>query len=114
MIMLTTVKEKIAQFEAANDLHQYGLIQEAAQLYLELFPIEATPENGLNEGIQLVRHLQRLHYLGTLPQYEHEYALHNELLKLKVRIFKRCIPASHSEVRGLTELLLGMKENALN
>lgn len=112
--MLTSVREKIAQFEAANDVHQFGLIQEAAQQYLELFPTEATPENGLQEGIQLVRHLQKLHYLGTLPHYEHDYALHNDLLKLKVRIFKRCIPASHSELRGLTELLLGMKENALN
>ena len=89
------------------------MILEAARQYLELFPIEATPENGLEEGQTLVRYLQQLSYLGTLPQYEHEYALHNETLALKVRIFKRCIPSTHSELRGLTELLLGMKEDAL-
>ncbi len=111
--MLNPIREKIAQYEAADDIHQYGLIREAAHQYLELFPIEATPENGLEEGLILIRHLQRLSYLGSLPQYEHDYVLHNELLALKVRIFKRCIPSTHSELRGLTEMLLGMKEDAL-
>lgn len=112
--MLHPIREKIAQYEAANDVHQHGLILDAAHQFLELFPSEATPEHGLSEGLSLIRHLQSLSYLGTLPQYENNYVLQNEILTLKVRIFKRCIPDSHSELRGLTELILGMKEDALN
>lgn len=111
--MIAPIREKIAQYEASNDVHQHALIREAAHLFLELFPTEATPEHGLTEGISLIRHLQSLSYLGSLREYEHEYALHNEILTLKIRIYKRCIPTSHSELRGLTELLLGMKEDAL-
>lgn len=111
--MLQPIREKIAQYEAANDIHQFGIIRDAAKEFLELFPTEATPDNGLDEGIQLIRHLQSLNYLGSLPQYEHEYALHNELLALKIKIFKRCIPESHGQIRGLTELILGMKEDQL-
>ncbi|MDB3907758.1 hypothetical protein N9355_09830 [Crocinitomicaceae bacterium] len=111
--MLNPIREKIAQYEATDDVHQHGLIREAANQYLKLFPNEVTPENGLEEGISLVRHLQSLSYLGSMREYEHEYALHNEILTLKVRIYKRCIPSSHNELRGLVEMFLGMKEDAL-
>lgn len=112
--MLAPIREKIAQYEAANDILQHTLIRDAAQLFLELFPTEATSENGVSEGITIVRHLQSLSYLSGMREYENDYALHNEILTLKIRVFKRCIPASHSELRGLTELLLGMKEDALD
>lgn len=111
--MLAPIREKIAQYEAADDVHQHGLILEAARQYLELFPTEATPENGLEEGISLLRHLQSLSYLGSMREYENEYALQNEILTLKIRIYKRCIPSSHQELRGFIELFHGMKEDAL-
>ena len=111
--MTLPIREKIARYEAANDVHQHGLIIDAAHQFLELFPLEATPENGLSEGLSLIRHLQSLNYLGSITQYENNYALQNEILALKVRIFKRCMPTTHSELRGLTELILGMKEDAL-
>lgn len=111
--MLESIRKKIAQYEATDDVHQYALIREASHLFLELFPDEATLENGVKEGMMLVRHLQSLSYLGSMRQYENEYALQTEILTLKVRVFKRCIPSSHGELRGLTELMLGMKEGAL-
>ncbi len=112
--MLTSIQDKITQYESANDVHQHALIRDAATLFLELFPTEATPENGYQEGIALIRHLQSLQYLSSMRKYENEYALHNEIKSLKIRVFKRCIPSTHSELRGLTELLIGMKENELN
>ncbi|GAB5416940.1 MAG: hypothetical protein Crog4KO_18070 [Crocinitomicaceae bacterium] len=111
--MLKSIQDKITQYETANDVHQHALIRDAAALFLELFPTEATPENGYQEGVALVRHLQSLSYLGSMREYENDYALQNEILSLKIRVFKRCIPSTRSELRGLTELLLGMKEDAL-
>jgi hypothetical protein len=81
--------------------------------FLEAYPSGAQNNNELDFAVQLFRELAALTYLTSTREYEHDHKLYREILQKKVRLFKRCIPLEIKQVRGLTELLLGMQEDEL-
>lgn len=112
--MIATIREKLAAYNSKNDVHQFRLILDGADLFIQSFPNGVQSEEDLNVGIELLRSLVSLSYLGSLREYENDFKLQNEIITKRIRVFKLCIPESHKQLRGMTELLVGMKENALN
>lgn len=110
--MSEEIKDILKQYVALNDVHSYRMVLDAAQLFLTNNPNGAHPDD-LKLGIELFRHLIELTHLSAMREYEYDYTLQNEILKTKIRLFKSCIPSSHEELRGLTELIVGLKENEL-
>ena len=111
--MSEKIKDILKQYTALNDVHSYRMVLDAAQLFLANHPNGADHPDDLKLGIELVRHLVELTHLSAMREYEHDYTLQNEILKTKIKLFKSCIPATHKELRGLTELMVGLKENEL-
>jgi hypothetical protein len=107
------IKEKIETFDNINDIHQYRIILDAADLFINSYAEGVTNKDELNLGISLLRELIGISMIGSLREYEFDYDLEREIRHKKIKVFKLCIPSSHEELRGLTEMLLGMKENAV-
>lgn len=108
------IKEQISTFLELNDIHKFSLILDAADSFIKAFPSGVKNNDELKLGIDLIRQLADLSYIGSLREYEFNFDLQNEILHKKIKVFKLCIPESHKELRGLTELIMGMKENAAN
>lgn len=111
--MITEIQEKITQYKLLNDIHQYRLVLDAAELFIKSYKNGVKSHLELDLGIELFKQLISVNYICSLHQYEYDYALQNEILFKKIKVFKACIPESHSKLRGLTEMLVGMKENEL-
>lgn len=108
-----TIRNLIENYQKDNNIKNYPIILEAANLFLKDFPNGVKYEEELELGIILLNELIKLSYIGSLREYENNFDLQNEILSKKIRVFKKCIPASHAKLRGYTEMLLGMKENEL-
>ena len=52
-------------------------------------------------------------YIVSYKQYDNDFELEKEIRHRKIKVFKLCIPSGYSKLRGITELLLGMKENSV-
>lgn len=107
------IKNKLEDFKKIDDIHQYQKLLDITDDFIAAFPSGVSNEIELDLGIDLLKELISLTYIGSLHQYEHNYKLQNEILKNKIKVFKLCIPESHAKLRGLTEMLLGMKENSV-
>ncbi len=112
--MITEIRNKIGEYNRVNDIHQYRIILDAANLFIENYPNGVVAELELDLGIELLRELITLEMISSLRQYEYNYALQTEIIRYKIKVFKLCIPSSHAKLRGLTEMLLGMKENSVD
>lgn len=112
--MITKIRNKIEEYNRINDIHQYKIMLDAADLFIENYPNGVATESELDLGIELLRELISLAMIGSLRQYEDNYELRREILRYKIKVFKLCIPSSHAKLRGLTEMLLGMKENSVD
>jgi hypothetical protein len=110
---MNEIENKIDNYKSLNDVNHYKIILDAADLFILNYPNGVIDDLSLELGIKLLRELISLTYLGSLHQYEHNYDLQNEILFKKIKVFKLCIPESHSKLRGLTEMLVGMKENSV-
>jgi hypothetical protein len=81
--------------------------------FLQEYPSGARSKVELDLTIELFRELVALTYLTSTREYENDHKLYREILQKKIRLFKRCIPIEIKQVRGLTELLMGMREDEL-
>jgi hypothetical protein len=111
--MINAIKEKIETFNRTNDVHQYRMILDAADLFIKNYAKGVTNKDELDLGVNLLREIIGITMIGSLREYESDYDLEREIRHKKIKVFKLCIPSSHEELRGLTEMLLGMKENAV-
>jgi hypothetical protein len=111
--MKKEIQERIALHEQLNDVHQYKLILEAADLYIDGRKTGEISDAEIELGREVVVKMVEVSFIASLPQYEHDYSLQREMLIKKIRAFKWAIPDSHTEIRGLTEMLVGHKENEL-
>jgi hypothetical protein len=111
--MKDEIKNRIEKYKQLNDIHQYESLLSIASDFVANYSNKSTESDELEIGIDIIRGLATLNYLGSLPQYEHDYDLHKRIRHSQIKVFKTCIPLSHIKLRGLTELLLGMKENAV-
>jgi hypothetical protein len=111
--MIEIIKNKIEEFKRINDIHQYRMLLDTADLFFDAYPNGVTNDKELDLGIDLLRELISLTYIVSYKQYDNDFELEKEIRHRKIKVFKLCIPSSHSKLRGLTELLLGMKENAV-
>lgn len=110
--MKEQILNKLTQFEKVKDIHQYRIILDAAKLFCEEFPSGVQSADDLHIGIILLRELVSISNIVFYKEYENDFVLEKEIRYAKVKVFKLCIPESHYKLRGLTELLLGMKENS--
>lgn len=108
------VRNKIDNYIKANDVHQFQLILDASTIFIKSFPKGVDSQSDLKIGIELFRHLMSVTMITSLHQYEYNYDLQNEILYKKIAVFRACIPDSHKELRGITETLVGMKENEMD
>jgi hypothetical protein len=111
--MEKTLLEQINLFKEKNDLHQYRILLNIADSFIQKYSNGVTNDSELDLGILLLRELISLTYLSSLRQYENDFDLDREIRHKKIKVFKLCIPSSHEKLRGITELLLGMKENSV-
>lgn len=111
--MKQEIRKRIDDYKELNDIHQYKVILKIATDFILFYEKKSVDDSELELGIEIIRELTTLDYLGSLPQYEHDYDLQKTIRYLKIKVFKVCIPQSCSKLRGITELLIGMKENAL-
>lgn len=111
--MIKEIKKKMEDYSKKNDIHQYRIILDAADLFVNYFVQGVRSEEDLEIGIDLFKQLVVLNSIGSLREYEHNYELHKEIRHKMIRVFKRCIPESHEKLRGMTELLVGKKENSV-
>jgi hypothetical protein len=111
--MNSKIKEKIDDFNRINDVHQYQILLDAANLFIDSYTNGVTSNDELDLGISLLRELIGIAMIGSLPEYEYDYDLQREIRHKKIKVFKLCIPSSHKQLRGLTEMLLGMQENSV-
>lgn len=109
--MIEKINKQIDDFVSLSNIHQYQLLLDAASLFFTTYPNGVETEEALDLGIKLLRELISLTYITGDKQYESNFELEKEIRYCKIKVFKLCIPASHSKLRGLTELLLGMKED---
>lgn len=107
------IKHRLNEYKYQNDIHNYEMLLDIARDFIQVNDEKFVEGDALDLGIEIVRDLTTLSYLGSLPQYEHNYDLHKRIRHAQIKVFKTCIPPSHSRLKGLTELLLGMKENAV-
>ena len=112
--MIEEVKSKIHQYKELKDIHQFQLILDSASVFIKSLPNGVTNKSELNLGIDLFRELMSVTMVSSLHQYEYNYDLQNEILYKKLAVFRLCIPDSHKELRGLTEMFVGMKENEMD
>jgi hypothetical protein len=112
--MLEEVKQKLEEYEKVNDVHQFQLILDAAIVFINSLPTGVNNESELNLGVELFRKLVSVTMVTSMHQYEYNYDLQNEILYKKLAVFRLCIPDTHKDLRGLTEMLVGMKENEIN
>lgn len=110
---MNSINEKIKKFQSLNDIHQYRILLDATDEFISSFPNGVLNEEELDLGIRLFKDLIGLSYINSLREYEHDHKLYREILQKKIRVFKLCIPSTHEKLRGLTEMLVGMKENEL-
>ena len=107
------IKLRLEKYKQANDIHQYDLLLSIATDFISAYNEKLVENEELELGIEIIKEISTLNYLGSLPQYEHEYDLHKRIRHTQIKTFKTCIPPSHTKLKGLTELLLGMKENSV-
>ena len=112
--MLNKIEININEYLKAKDLHQYKLILDAASIFIKSFPNGVNNDYELTLGIDLFRQLVSITMIASLHQYEYNYDLQNEILYKKLAVFRICIPSSHSKLRKLTEMLVGMKEGEMD
>lgn len=111
--MIEEIRTQIKHYSDLNDIHQYRLMLNATDLFIKTFSNGVENKEDLRLGIEIIKHLAGLSYLGSLREYEHNYDLDREIRNKKIKVFKLCIPESHADLRGLTELIMGMKENSV-
>ena len=111
--MKEEINTRLEEYKQLKDIHQYELLIRIAKDFVYNCEGKFVEGSQLELGIEIIRELVTLNYLGSLPQYEHNYDLHKQIRHAQIKVFKTCIPPSHEKLRGLTELLLGMKENAV-
>ena len=112
--MLEKLENNLKSYRLMNDVHQYQLLIDIATDFIGCYDGELVENESLDLGIEIIRELGVVKYLGSMREYEHNYDLHKQLRHLQIKVFKICIPPSHSKLKGLTELLIGMKENAVD
>ncbi|HPD96389.1 MAG: hypothetical protein H6537_02980 [Bacteroidales bacterium] len=112
--MLEEIQNKISKYERANDIHQFQLILDAATIFIKTFHEGVKDNSELQLGIDLFKFLTSITMVTSLHQYEYNYDLQNEILYKKLAVFRLCIPDTHKQLRGLTEMLVGMKENEMD
>ncbi|ASS49380.1 MAG: hypothetical protein A3D31_03340 [Candidatus Fluviicola riflensis] len=111
--MIKEIQKKIEDYSSKNDIHQYRIMLDAADLFINHFEHGVRSELELGVGIDLFKQLVVLNSIGSLREYEHNYELHKEIRHKMIRVFKRCIPESHKKLRGMVELLVGKKEDSI-
>lgn len=112
--MIEEIKNKINDYVSANDVHKFQLILDASSLFIQSFPNGVTSHSDLKIGVELFKQLVSVTMVTSLYQYEHNYDLQNEILYKKLAVFRTCIPDTHKDLRGLTEMLVGMGENEMD
>lgn len=112
--MLEEVRNRMQQYDDAKDVHRFQLILDASDIFIKELPQGVTNTPELRLGIELLRHLISVTMITSLHQYEYNYDLQDEILYKKLAVFRRCIPESHKELRGFTEMLVGMRENEMD
>lgn len=108
---MNDIKKRIASFKEKNDVHQYSVLLKIADDFIMTFSNGVNEGEELDLGIDLLRELISINYIFSFKEYEGNFDLDKEIRYKKIKIFKLCIPTSHAKLRGMTELLLGMREN---
>ncbi|ASS49379.1 MAG: hypothetical protein A3D31_03345 [Candidatus Fluviicola riflensis] len=111
--MIEIIKSKIEAYNVKKDVHSFELILEAADIFIECRKNGSISDDEIELSRNLIIKLVEVSFIASIPQYEHDYKLQNRMLIKKKQVFKLSIPESHKEIRGLTEMLIGMKENEL-
>lgn len=112
--MLEKVQKLIDKYDYLNDVDQYKLILEAASIFIKTLPNGISNNSEFEIGIRLFKKLNEITMITSLHQYEYDYDLQNEILYKKLAVFRLCIPEEYKKLRGLTETLVGMKENKMD
>lgn len=112
--MLTNINATIKAFNEGESIQLYPKLLDAADQFVVQYRNGVTSDMALDVGIELFKALTSLSYIGQLREFEHDYKLHNRILLARVRVFKACIPPQLDKLRGLPEMLVGMKENELS
>lgn len=110
--MLRDLTERLVSYKRNPDGHQQKLL-DIANSFVETFPDGIKTSADLELGIELFKELVNLSYICSTREFENDHKLYRDILQKKIKVFKRCIPSEYSKLRGLTELLVGMKENEL-
>lgn len=111
--MKNEIEEKISKYNELNDVHKFRIILDAADLYIKGREQGVISDSEIELGKAVFIKMVEISFVASLHQYEHDYKLQREMLIKKIRVFKYCIPDSHIEIRKVTEMLIGMKENEL-
>lgn len=109
--MIQEIRSQIAEFKNINDIHKFRMLLDTADLFINTYANGVTNESELDLGIELLRELISLTYIVSYKQYDGDFELEKEIRYKKIKVFKLCIPDSHAKLRGITELLVGMREN---
>ncbi len=108
------IKKRLEDSSNLNDIDTCKITIALADEFIASLPNGANSAEELDLGIELVRRLVSLTYITSTKEFENDHRLYRDILQRKIKVFKICIPAESSKLRGITELLLGMKENELN
>lgn len=112
--MLQEVKDKIENYKKLNNIYQYQLILDAASTFIRNLPEGVNNDEELELGIELFELLMSITMISSLHEFEYNYDLQNEILYKKLAVFRTCIPQTHSKLRNLTEMLVGMKAGKMD
>lgn len=110
--MLTELKKSLIEYKQGSTC-DYRKLLDVADNFLREFPSGVGTKDDFQFGTELFRALVDLSYITSTKELENDHKLYREILQKKIRVFKRCIPSEYSELRGLTELLVGMHEDEL-
>ena len=112
MQSVSTLLEKHASLSSSKE--KYKILFKATDLFLKSFPNGDLGDENQKIGHELCRKLHNTRFIATLPEFEHDYELQEEITFRIIKVFKTLIPNESKELKGLTELIAGMNENELD
>lgn len=111
--MRSTIQNKLEEFKISKAKSAFRLVLEATDIFLKEYPNGVKTKEELELGIELIRSLVSASLICGTKEFENDHKLYREFLQKKIKVFKMCIPGEFKDLRGITELLFGMKENEL-
>jgi hypothetical protein len=111
---ITILRNELKELTSIRTIESCNKLIALSDAFVALFPRGVSTEEELDLGVDLVRKLVSASYITSTKEFEHDHRLYRNILRRKIQVFKMCIPQNFSKLRGITELLVGMKENELS